>query len=101
MIEIPRWTKEHKYLLKLLLIDSQLCNTLKLVFFVSFQKHLKAKTNILRYTKYIGEMKIPDNLLHKIKKQHPPFRLTHLYQYKIPANLTNIPINLDNFLIPV
>ena len=46
----------------------------------------------------MNETKIPDNLLQKTKKQHLSFKLTHLYKYKFSANLSNIAVNLVNFL---
>ena len=44
--------------------------------FVGFQKHLKAKANRFGHAKYTGEMKIPYNLLQKMKNIQK-FRLTY------------------------
>ena len=68
-------------------------------FFLSFQKHSKSKTNILRYANYIGEIKIPDAWLQILKNDGiGAFRLTHFYKYKFPANLKNIEMNLYDFV---
>ena len=45
-------------------------------------------------------MKIMDDLLRKMKNKYLKFRLTHLYEYKFPANLTNIEMNIDHLFIP-
>ena len=45
-------------------------------------------------------MEISNNLLGKVKKQHDAFRLTHLYEHKFPANLTNIEMSLDDIVAP-
>ena len=45
-------------------------------------------------------MEISSNLLRKVKKQHPAFRLTHLCEHKFPANLTNIEMSLDDIVGP-
>ena len=44
-------------------------------------------------------MKISDDLLQKVKAKYRTFRLTHLYEYKFPANLANIEMNLDDFFV--
>ena len=44
-------------------------------------------------------MEISSDLLGKVENQQLAFRLTHLYNYKFPANLTNIKINLDDFVV--
>ena len=68
-------------------------------FFVGFQKHLKAKTNILRHASYICEMKILGNLLQRVNAKYRIFRLTHSCKYNFPENLTKTEIKLDNFLV--
>ena len=52
-------------------------------FFISFEKHKKAKTNILRYAKYDGRMKVTDDLKRKIEQKCKwfAFRLTLLQKY--------------------
>ena len=45
-------------------------------------------------------MEISSNLLGKVKKQHHASRLTHLYEHKFPANLTNIEMSLDDIVAP-
>lgn len=42
---------------------------------------------------------MPENLIQKMKNRHQKFRLTHLFEYKFPANLTSIEMNIDNFFI--
>ena len=37
-------------------------------FSLSFQKHYKSKANILKYAKYMDEMKVSEDLLQKVKK---------------------------------
>ena len=66
------------------------------------KKYEKAKTNILRYTKYVGKIKVTDDLKRKIEQylKFFAFRLTELYEYEFPPGLTKIQINLDDFYLP-
>ena len=52
----------------------------KKCFFISFEKHKKTKTNIFRYAKYDGRMKVTDDLRRKIEQKFKwfVFRLTEL-----------------------
>lgn len=69
-------------------------------FFVGFQKDFKVKTNILRYLKYIRQTRIPEAWLQMFKNSGiGTFKLTHFYEYKYRANLTNIKMNLDYFFV--
>ena len=87
--------------LKLPLIDSQLHNILTFVFFVGVEKHLKAYSYIWKHAKYIGEIKMSDSLLQKIKEQRFAFNsFTHLYKYRFPTNLASVQIkNYDFYLL--
>ena len=42
-------------------------------FFAGFQNHLKAKTNILRFPNYIGEIELSGHLSNKVKNKNPAF----------------------------
>ena len=70
-------------------------------FLVGFQKHSKTKANILRLVKHIDLIKIPDAWLQTFKNNGTEaFRLTRFYEHKFSANLENIEMNLDDFIVP-
>lgn len=48
---------------------------------VAAESHLRAKTNILKHARYIGEMKLPNDYIADIKNSYGAFRMTHLYKY--------------------
>ena len=50
-------------------------------FFIGFKKYKKAKTNILRYGKYVVQIEVTADLKRKFERlfQVYLFRLTHLY----------------------
>ena len=60
------------------------------LFSVDFQKHEKAKTNILRYTKDVGKIKVTNDLKRKIEQNLKffAFRLTELYEHEFPLGRT-------------
>ena len=72
-------------------------NHLEACFFIGFQKHKEAKTNILKYAKYVRNIKITNNLKRKIEQNLTffVFRLPEL-----PPDLTKIQINLEDFYLP-
>ena len=70
-------------------------------FSVGFQKYFKTKTNILRYAKCIGEIKIPDAWLQILKSDRlGAIRLAHIYEHKLLAKLAILEMNLHGFVVP-
>ena len=98
MIEVTRQADQYKCFLKLVLINSRLYTTSSSHSFSrGFLKTFESQNKCI---KFINNIKILDIWLQILKnKGIGAFRLIYFYEYKFPANLTNIEMNLDDFFI--